>query len=250
MIKTNHDCGGVVIVENKEQFLHNQQVFNEAKNKLTKHLETNYYHISREYHYKDIEPRIFVEEMLGENLQDYRFHSFTHIHSQRDSLYTQDSINKNPTNLDHKDKIDSQKIESYRESMQDSKANLPHTQIGFIQIANHTHTKNTLYDEKWEILPIAYLNMRGEPTNKPTKLPLMLQIAKALAAPLSYVRVDLYSIQNRVYVGELTFTPNGGTARFTPQEWDKNFGDMWAHQSSIESIREQKRDTKSYKGMQ
>ncbi|MCI7410832.1 ATP-grasp fold amidoligase family protein [Helicobacter bilis] len=42
-----------------------------------------------------------------------------------------------------------------------------------------------------------------------------------------YLRVDLYSIQGRIVVGELTFTPEGGTGRFTPQEWDKKLGELW-----------------------
>ena len=58
----------------------------------------------------------------------------------------------------------------------------------------------------------------------------MLSIATKLAHSLCsyiYVRIDLYCTFNQVYVGELTFTPNGGTGRFTPQEWDKKFGELW-----------------------
>ncbi len=78
VLKTNHDCGGVVLVKDKESFLKDSKSFNEAMDKLTKHLSTNYYHTSREWHYKDIEPRIFAEEMLGESVNgsiiDYKVH--------------------------------------------------------------------------------------------------------------------------------------------------------------------------------
>ena len=69
VLKTNHDCGGVVVVPDKEVFLGDPKVFSEAMTKLTKHLNTNFYTLFREYHYKDIEPRIFAEELLGENTQ-------------------------------------------------------------------------------------------------------------------------------------------------------------------------------------
>lgn len=78
VLKTNHDCGGVVLVKDKESFLKDSKTFSEAMDKLTKHLSTNYYHTSREWHYKDIEPRIFAEEMLGESVNgsiiDYKVH--------------------------------------------------------------------------------------------------------------------------------------------------------------------------------
>ena len=61
VLKTNHDCGGVVIVPDKEAFLRDSKKFSEAMEKLTKHLNTNFYTLYREYHYKDIEPRIFAE---------------------------------------------------------------------------------------------------------------------------------------------------------------------------------------------
>ena len=78
VLKTNHDCGGVVLVKDKVAFLKDSKSFSEAMDKLTKHLSTNYYHTSREWHYKDIEPRIFAEEMLGESVNgsiiDYKVH--------------------------------------------------------------------------------------------------------------------------------------------------------------------------------
>ena len=76
VLKTNHDCGGVVLVQDKDEFLNNKKVFQESMDKLRKHLNTNYYTKTREWHYDSIEPRVFVEEMLGENLSDYRFHCF------------------------------------------------------------------------------------------------------------------------------------------------------------------------------
>ncbi|WP_295698902.1 ATP-grasp fold amidoligase family protein [Helicobacter mastomyrinus] len=177
VIKTNHDCGGVVMVQDKEAFL--QDGISQARDKIMWHLQHNYYEQYREWHYKDIEPRIFVEELLGECIEDFRFHCFN-------------------------------------------------GEVAFIQVANATHTRNDVFDTQWQKLDFMYLNPPSDiPPKKPTKFHLMLHLANLLSAPMNYVRVDLYCVDSRVYVGELTFTPNGGTGKFSPQSFDRYFGDLW-----------------------
>lgn len=75
VLKTTHDQGGVVICKNKDLL-----DINKAKIKIEKHLNRNHYYISREWPYKNIKPRIIVEEYmeditLGE-LADYKFFCF------------------------------------------------------------------------------------------------------------------------------------------------------------------------------
>lgn len=45
----------------------------------------------------------------------------------------------------------------------------------------------------------------------PENINKMIHFAERLAVPFPFVRVDLYSEQNRIYFGELTFLPTGGT---------------------------------------
>ncbi len=52
----------------------------------------------------------------------------------------------------------------------------------------------------------------------------MLDVAAKLAAQFPFVRVDLYSIGNRIYFGELTFTPGSGLVRFNPKSADLELG--------------------------
>lgn len=42
---------------------------------------------------------------------------------------------------------------------------------------------------------------------KPKNFDLMIEYSKKLAKPFKFVRVDMYEINNKVYLGELTFTP-------------------------------------------
>ena len=52
----------------------------------------------------------------------------------------------------------------------------------------------------------------------------MKQVAKKLSHGLPHVRIDLYSVDEKVYFGEFTFFDSSGFEKFTPREWDNIFG--------------------------
>ena len=60
------------------------------------------------------------------------------------------------------------------------------------------------------------------PPRRPTNFAAMLVVAQQLSAPFDFVRVDLYSIGEKVYFGEFTFAPEGGAGRLS----DETFG-IW-----------------------
>lgn len=67
------------------------------------------------------------------------------------------------------------------------------------------------------------------PMDKPSRLAEMLVLARQVAEQFSYVRVDFYQVNERIYFGELTFTPGAGLQKLTPetieQEWGSYFQD-------------------------
>ncbi len=75
VIKTNHNSGGVVIVRNKQEVN-----WKAVRFKFRKLLRENFYYFSREWQYKNIEPRIVVEKLLmdpnGNIPEDYKLHCF------------------------------------------------------------------------------------------------------------------------------------------------------------------------------
>lgn len=77
--------------------------------------------------------------------------------------------------------------------------------------------KRDFYDIKWE-----KLNLKAKYKNseylieKPKNLEEMLNVAKLLSKDFEFIRVDVYSTNNRVYFGELTFTPDNGCAKYEP----------------------------------
>ena len=87
----------------------------------------------------------------------------------------------------------------------------------------------TFYDENLTVLPFSVKNRPNNkvPRNKTPEIEKALDVAKTLAADFDYVRVDLYITQGKVYFGELTFSPNGGNAVITPDEYEIWMGNLW-----------------------
>lgn len=75
VIKTNHDCGGIVICKNKKYF-----DIKAAKKKINNHLKNNYYYDNREWPYKNVKRKILIEEykedLQSKDLKDYKFFCF------------------------------------------------------------------------------------------------------------------------------------------------------------------------------
>lgn len=75
VLKTTHDCGGVVICKNKSLFDKDK-----ARKLLNEHLSRNYFYEGREWPYKNVKPRIFaecyMENSSTNDLKDYKFFCF------------------------------------------------------------------------------------------------------------------------------------------------------------------------------
>lgn len=88
-----------------------------------------------------------------------------------------------------------------------------------------TNTRN-FYDMDWKLMPFG----KEIPHNpdidvpRPNAFDEMKFIAKELSKPFSYVRVDLYQVNGKVFFGELTFFPAGGAPDFIPACYDEIFG--------------------------
>lgn len=85
-----------------------------------------------------------------------------------------------------------------------------------------------LYDMDWNKIqpdPCAKGYLRGE-LSKPANFEEMKQIAAKLSQGFPFIRVDLYSIGDKVYFGELTFIPNGGAKDVLIMRFNTFYGDM------------------------
>jgi hypothetical protein len=90
------------------------------------------------------------------------------------------------------------------------------------RFGDHTYR---IYDAEWKEF-VKKKHYRKIPPNvpKPDKLDELLDVCRRLSNGFSYVRVDLYYVDGRMFFGELTFTPGNGMAAFDPVESDYYFG--------------------------
>lgn len=100
-----------------------------------------------------------------------------------------------------------------------------YVQIDTDRFTDHkSQIRHTDWSEASELNPDTFSGAT-EPLAKPANLATMLKLAAKLSADFPYVRVDLYSVNNSVYFGELTFTPGSGIVKL-PHDADIAFGDM------------------------
>lgn len=179
VMKVNWGSGQNIIVTDKSKL-----DIKEAKEKLNNwmKLENNHYYNHFEWCYKNIQPKIVVEEFLDfeSDLIDYKIMCY----------------NGEPQNL-------------------------------FTCSERNAGLKVTFFDLNWKRLPFT----RKYPSSsidikKPIFFDEMLQIARKLAEPFPFVRVDFYCVKNKLYIGEMTFFPGAGHEKFAPVEWDYKLGNM------------------------
>lgn len=87
--------------------------------------------------------------------------------------------------------------------------------------------KKTFLDMDWNIMPCRRADGVVNPdVKKPDNFEKMVDLARILSIPFPFVRVDFYNVDNRLYVGEMTFHPGCGFESFVPSEWNNKVGDM------------------------
>ena len=183
VLKCTHDSGGLVICRDKSKLDKNA-----ARAKINRSMKRNYYYLSREWPYKNVEPQIIAEKFMsdeinGSSLMDYKFYCFN---GEPKFLYISSGLEDHST-----------------------------AHISFVTL-------------DWEFAPFhrkdfAPFDVLPE---KPTKFDDMLAYCRELSSGHSFLRVDLYQINGEVYFSELTFSPCGGFMPLKETEYDKILGDM------------------------
>lgn len=98
-------------------------------------------------------------------------------------------------------------------------------EVDYDRYVNH---KLNVYDLDWNFVNFYMtspndINVKIE---KPQKFSEMINLAKILAKDTIFVRVDFYSINDKLYFGELTYHPGSGAIDFHPDKYDLILGDM------------------------
>lgn len=95
-------------------------------------------------------------------------------------------------------------------------------------LENHDTAKLGFVSMDWEKAPFRrndYKDFDVLP-NKPKKFDDMKMLAAKLSSNVSFLRVDFYEINGKIYFGELTFYPSSGFVNFYPEEYDERLGEL------------------------
>ncbi|WNX83430.1 ATP-grasp fold amidoligase family protein [Agathobaculum sp. NTUH-O15-33] len=89
------------------------------------------------------------------------------------------------------------------------------------------HHKRNIYNLNWVLQDygVNYPHINPEPV-RPKTFNEMVGFAKILCKEFAFVRVDFYSVNDQVYFGEMTFTPQSGTGKWDSEEQNKYYGDL------------------------
>ena len=90
------------------------------------------------------------------------------------------------------------------------------------------HSSVSHYDEKWHRLPVKKPNRPPAPKiEKPKNFEKMLTLAEKLSKPFDYIRVDLYNLDGKIFIGELTHYPGSGMSIYDPISFIYELGKHW-----------------------
>lgn len=97
-------------------------------------------------------------------------------------------------------------------------------QVDFDRFIEHSRT---LYDKNWSYMPATLKFKHGPMAPRPKNLERMLSLAEKLSENFDYIRIDLYDVGYNIFLGEMTHYPGSGMERFTPEDFDFEFGKFW-----------------------
>lgn len=160
--------------------------FQDVRREVKKWLKSNFYYAQRELVYKYLEPKIVCEKYLED---------------ESGSL------------MDYK-------IHCFK--------GVP--QFINVIVDRFSDMKLNTYDMKWNYIDVSfdsnYPSDKNAKYSKPKVFDQLIEYSKLLSEEFEYVRVDFYIVEDKIYFGELTFTPGNGAYQFT-EEQDLFFGNFF-----------------------
>ncbi len=157
-----------------------------TKKKLSIGLKTNFFYQTREWPYKNVRPRIIAEKYL-ENKGD--------------------------------DGLTDYKIHNFN--------GVPK----LILVCKNRYKESGLTEDfftcGWEHINLKRPNVNNDDVaiKRPPLLEDMLNLSRKLSQGTKFVRTDFYTMNDKIYFGEITFYPASGFKQFEPFDWDRKLGD-------------------------
>lgn len=186
VLKTNHGCGDVIVVNDKNNVDRDAIV-----KRIQKYLDTTYGRETAETHYRRIKPCVIAEELLindsnfSTSIVDYKFYCFSGKPVNCGVFYNRDPYTHQTTSA-------------------------------FFDMEWNFHPEWQRPDK----------SSKGSPLPRPKNFDYMKRLCKELTSEFPFVRLDLYEVCGKVYFGEFTFTPQGGYGGSLNDNLFVEYGDM------------------------
>ncbi|MFP4403773.1 MAG: ATP-grasp fold amidoligase family protein [Candidatus Woesearchaeota archaeon] len=121
------------------------------------------------------------------------------------------------------------------QSPKDYKFHMFHGKCKMIQVDSDRFKKHTrsLFDENWNYIDASLKFTQGKKLTKPKNLENMKKLAEKLSKNFENIRIDLYSLNDNIFVGELTQYHGSGTEKFKPIKYDFELGKNWKIKKTI-----------------
>ena len=105
-----------------------------------------------------------------------------------------------------------------RDAVEDYKVFCLHGQPFIVQVDFNRHTRHSqnLYTTDWNMLPFAMSSPIGPGRSRPSNLDEVISIAAKLSDEFNLIRIDLYTDEQTILVGEITNCHQAGRGRFVP----------------------------------
>ena len=167
--------------------VHDKENFdiNSARKILMKGLMNNLFYYGREWPYKYVKPRIIAEELLLDN--------------------------ENSNISDYKFFCFNGKVKCFK--------------VDFDRFTSH---KANYYDRNYKLLPFGEMACPPDFSKVltiPKNINEMIDLSEILSKGQPFLRVDFYSVNEKIYFGEMTFYPATGFGAFTDEKWDYRLGE-------------------------
>lgn len=188
VMKATHDSGRVIICHDKSSL-----DIDWARAEMKNSLQRDFYAVTREWPYKNVKPRIIAEKLLENPVGENKSISLKSINDYKFFCFN--------------GKVEFMKVD-------------------FDRSTNH---RANYYDRYFNFLEFgeeAFPFMPDKPLNKPVTMHTMTRLAEKISQGKSFVRVDFYENNSKVYFGEMTFYPASASGRFIPESADLELGKL------------------------
>lgn len=104
-------------------------------------------------------------------------------------------------------------------------------QVDFDRYTDH---KRKFFDTEWNEMDVTFHQpyKSDKVIKKPACMDEMLELSRKLSAGFPHLRTDFYIVNDRLYVGEMTFFHGTGFGKWTPESFDAEMG-SWMDLSSL-----------------